>query len=32
VQGFVGNAMDEKIAYYWIHDWRKRAKAESQIV
>jgi hypothetical protein len=24
--------MDEKIAYYWIHDWRKREKAEPQIV
>jgi hypothetical protein len=32
VQGLVGDVMDEEIADYWIHDWRKQAKAKPQIV
>ena len=32
MQGLVGDVVDEKIAYDWIHDWRKRGKPKPQIV
>jgi hypothetical protein len=32
VQGFVGDVVDKKIAYDWIHDWRKQGKPKTQIV